>query len=260
MAGAPDLPNEIGAEAPTLKTKVLYSGPFRIQFKNVAANIDFGAQTSNANAQFEVAWEPRLRPMLLALKSEDIKIADDKGGKVEPSVTNESSSVVLRPENPAAEMNINMTAPNRAAGKIASLKVKADVTLPSNMKQFKFPNLTKSGTQKLGDISVSLESTDVDEQIWRVNVELNYPGEGPAFESYRQGLFNNKIWLQKADGSRFEHNGGQNQTAGEGGKLGFEYLFVDVPGKPADYAFMYETPSKVVTIPLEFEYKDVPLP
>ena len=35
-----------------------------------------------------------------------------------------------------------------------------------------------------------------------------YPGKGPAFESYRQGLFNNRIWLQKADGSRFEHNGG----------------------------------------------------
>ena len=81
-----------------------------------------------------------------------------------------------------------------------------------------------------------------------------------AFESYRQGLFNNRLWLQKADGSRFEHNGGFSNTSNDGGKLGFEYLFVDAPGKPADYQLVYETPSKVLTIPLEFEFKDVPLP
>jgi len=28
----------------------------------------------------------------------------------------------------------------------------------------------------------------------------------------------------------------------------------------ADYQLVYETPSKVVTIPLEFEFKNVPLP
>jgi hypothetical protein len=259
VAGAPDLPNEIGG-GPKFKTKVIYAGPFRILFKNIAISRDFAGDSSSAVAQFEIAWEPRLRPMLMALKTEDVAIKDDKDQAVEPSVSDESSSVVLRPENPVAEMNLNMIAPERAAQMLKSLKVKADITLPSSMKQFRFASMTKPGEQKQGDISVKLESTDVEEQIWRVNVELDYPGQGAAFESYRQGLFNNRIWLQKADGSRFEHNGGQNQTAGDGGKLGFEYLFVDVPGKPADYSFVYETPSKVITIPLEFEYKDVPLP
>ena len=91
---------------------------------------------------------------------------------------------------------------------------------------------------------MTLESTEVDEQVWKVSVALAYPGGGPAFESYRQGLFNNRLWLQKADGSRFEHNGGFNNTGADGGKLGFEYLFVDAPGKPADYGLVYETPGK----------------
>ena len=115
-------------------------------------------------------------------------------------------------------------------------------------------------TQKQGDVSATLQNVEIDEQVWKVNVELVYPGNGPAFESYRQGLFNNRIWLQKADGSRFEHNGGFSNTSSDGGKLGFEYLFVDAPGKSADYQLVYETPSKVVTIPLEFEFKNVPLP
>ncbi len=46
----------------------------------------------------------------------------------------------------------------------------------------------------------------------------------------------------------------------DGGKVGYEYLFVDAPGKPEDWQLIYETPSKVLVIPLEFEFKDVPLP
>ncbi len=169
---------------------------------------------------------------------------------------------MLRPDNPVVEINLNMSAPDRAAKKLASFKAKAEVTVPAGLKTFRFKSLAVKDpvTVKQGDISVTLESTEVDEQVWKVNVELTYPGEGPAFESYRQGLFNNRLWLQKADGSRFEHNGGFSNTGSDGGKLGFEYIFVDAPGKPADFGLVYETPSKVETITLEFEFKDVPLP
>ena len=39
-----------------------------------------------------------------------------------------------------------------------------------------------------------------------------------------------------------------------------EYLFADAPGKLADYQLIYETPSTVITIPLEIrKFKDVDL-
>jgi len=249
------------AGAPPAAPLVQYSGPFRIALKQIASVRDFQAGTASANAQFEVAWEPRLRPMLLTLAADELVIADDRGQKVEPQVMKESTDVVLRPENPAAEINVNLAAPDRAAKLLGRLKIKAAVTVPAGIRLFRFPSLAaRDVVVKQGDIRVMLESTEVDEQVWKVNVVLEYPGEGPAFESYRQGLFNNRLWLQKADGSRFEHNGGFSNTASDEGKLGFEYLFVDAPGKPADYQFVYETPSKVLTIPLEFEFKDVPLP
>jgi hypothetical protein len=240
---------------------VQYVGPFRIAFKQLGTLRDFQADSTTANAQFEVAWEPRLRPMLLALKEDELTIVDDQGKEVEPQVMEESTEIPLRPDNPAAEMNITLTAPDRGARKLASVKIKADLTLPAGLKTFRFPSLVAVDvTKKEGDISVTLGGVEVDETVWKVNVMLNYPGEGPAFESYRQGLFNNRLWLQKADGSRFEHNGGFSNTAYDQGKIGFEYLFVDAPGKPSDYQFVYETPSKILTIPLEFEFKDVPLP
>ena len=129
------------------------------------------------------------------------------------------------------------------------------------MRTFKFPSLAATNVdQKQGDIGVTLESTEVDESVWKVSLAVTYPAEGPAFESYRQGLFNNRLWLQKPDGSRFEQNGGFNNSGNDGGKVSFEYIFVDAPGKPADHMLVYETPAKVVPIPLEFEFKDVPLP
>ncbi len=249
------------AGKPPAKGLVRYVGPFRVAFKQVASVRNFEADSSSATAQFEIAWEPRIRPMLLALKADETEVKDDQGKAIEPRVMDESSQIPLRPENPVAEINLSLNAPDRAARALATIKVKADVTVPAVMRTFRFKSLTaRDETQKQGDISVTLGGTEVDEQVWKVAVTLSYPGEGPAFESYRQGLFNNRLWLRKADGSRFEHNGGFSNTGSDEGKLGFEYLFVDAPGKPSDYGLVYETPSKVLTIPLEFEFKDVPLP
>jgi hypothetical protein len=243
------------------KRLVLYSGPFRVELKQLGLLRDFQAASAVANLQFEIAWEPRLRPMLLKHTADELKVLDDRKKEIKAQVQNEADEVVVRPENPVAEFNLTLDAPDRAAKMISSLKVKAEVTIPAGIKVFTFPSLAQENVNlKQGDVSVTLQGTEVDEQVWKVNVELAYPGEGPAFESYRQGLFNNRLWLQRADGSRFEHNGGFSNTASDGGKLGFEYLFVDAPGKPAEYRLVYETPSKVITIPLEFEFKDVPLP
>lgn len=246
---------------PKPKPLLVYSGPFRIELQQVSLSRDFQTGTALANVRLEAAWEPRLRPMLLKLNAEEMKITDDHKKPVKPQVAAQSDEVVIRPENPAAEINLNLEAPERDAKKLASFFIKSEVTIPAGIKTFKFPSLAqKDVTVKQGDVSLTLEDTEIDEQVWKVNVTLVYPGEGPAFESYRQGLFNNRIWLQRADGSRFEHNGGFNSTGSDGGKLGFEYLFVDVPGKLTDYQLIYETPSKVITIPLEFEFKDITLP
>jgi hypothetical protein len=241
-----------------------YAGPFRIVLKQYATQTDFASGTSSANAQMEIDWEPRLRPMLLSLAAGDVEIADDQGRKVEPRVTDESGTVVLRPENPAAEMNLNMSPPERSAQKIGTLKVKANITVPSKNQIFRFPKLTEKGAAlEQGPVTMKLLGTEVDEFVWKVDVEVAYgdQGEGEgAFETYRQGLFNNRIWLQRADGSRFEHNGGFNQTGESGTTLRFQYLFVDAPGNPADYQLVYETPTSIESIPVEFTFKDIPLP
>ena len=105
-----------------------------------------------AQVRLEAAWEPRLRPMLLALKADQLKVRDDQNKEVKPQVAMATDEVVVRPENPVAEINLNLEAPERTAKKIGSLQVKADVTIPAGILLFKFPSLAaKDVTVKQGD-------------------------------------------------------------------------------------------------------------
>jgi hypothetical protein len=257
--GDPNMPMPTDVEP-----RVVYTGPFRVQLKQFVLSRDFLTGRSRANAQMEVAWEPRLRPMLLALRSSDIKVVDDQGRAVAPSLAEESTSTVIRPENPAAELNLNLDAPERSASKLATMSLQADVTLPAGVQTVRFASLATPESKTQGGVTVKLESTEVEEQVWKVRVRVAFEGEGPAFESYQQGLFNNVVWLQAKDGARIDLNGpnggGFNSLGSGAGNVGFEYLFVDVAGKPSDYGLGYETPSRVATIPLRVEFTDVPLP
>ena len=112
----------ITAGAPPKDPLIQYVGPFRVVFKQFTEVRDLQAGTSSANAQLDVAWEPRLRPMLLKLKNDGLTVKDDKDRVVKPQVMMESNEVVLRPENPSAELNLNLEAPERSATKLSSFR------------------------------------------------------------------------------------------------------------------------------------------
>lgn len=251
---------EYGPESGGGSAPVQYTGPFRVSLNQIAAQHDLSSGARSANAQLTVVWEPRLRPMLMSLDVSNIEIIDDRGEKVEPSVADESGTVVLRPETPFAELNLNMNSPAREAQTLKLVKLKATITVPAANEVFRLDLDKPNASQDRGDLKLAIGRVDVDGFVWKVDVRLTYGGQSEAFETYRQGLFNNRIWLQRPDGSRFDQNGGYNQIGASTNSMAFQYLFVDAPGEPSDYQLVYETPGSVVEIPLEIEFEDVPLP
>ncbi len=237
-----------------------YNGPFRVVLEEIAAQNDFRSGNRTSNARLSLVWEPRIKPMLLEIEASDMTIVDNLNNTLEPTVSEESSSVILRPETPIAELNLNMVSPVREATMLSSLKVQANVTVPASNTRFQFALDRSKSEQTKDEVTVELERIQVDGFVWKIDLVLNYEGNSEAFETYQQGLFNNAIWLQRPDGSRFEQNGGFNQIGLTGNSIALQYLFVDAPGKPSDYELILETPGAVTEIPLEFEFKDVPLP
>lgn len=238
---------------------VEYAGPFRIALNRIVVQRDFEAGAATARIALAVGWEPRVRPMLLSIKSDRVETTDDQGRPVRPQVATESGDVPVHAENPSAEVVVNLAAPERSAAKLASLRVRAEATLPADVKTFRFPRLDQGATIRQGNVAASLRGVEVDEQIWKVGVVLEYRDGGPAFESFRQGLLDNRAWIEKADGSKLEH-GGSSSTGGDGGRYEFEYLFFDAPGAPSDYQLVYEAPGAIVAVPIDVTFKDVPLP
>lgn len=242
-------------------TLIRYAGPFRVEMTGISRARNFRAGSHAATVGFEVAWEPRLRPMLMKLEAKGVEVTDDLGGKVEANVAEESQESPLRPENPVIDVNLDLKAPAIEAKALKSLKVKGEVTVPAGLRTFRFPKLTETNAkQAQGEVTITLLGSEVEESVWKIELLIGYEGGGSAFESYQQGLFNNQLWLQSKDGARFEHNGGFSQTRSGAGRVGYEYLFVEVPGKLEDYQLVYQTPSKLQVIPIEFEFNDVPLP
>ncbi|HEU5115573.1 MAG TPA: hypothetical protein VFT74_02750, partial [Isosphaeraceae bacterium] len=257
-AGLPDM---IGVEPPDPLRWVRYDGPFRVALLNIGATRDLATGSGRANVQMELSWEPRLRPMLLEIKSDELEILDDQDRTVLPDVMGESTSVPLRPENPSVEVNLNMEAPERDATRLKTLKLSGSVSAPAGLRRFRFSDLkAKDEVQTQEKIVVTLVGSEVEDQVWKLSLSVEMPGEGQVFDSYQQGLFNNRLWLERADGSRFEHNGGFSSVNLRPGVIGFEYLFVDAPGKLTDYSLVYETPSRVVSVPFTLNFEDIPLP
>lgn len=238
-----------------------HDGPFRAVLKRISATRELASGRGQASVEVEVAWEPRLRPWLLTVKSADLAIVDDRGQAVPPDVPDASVSLPLRPENPVVAVKLAMKAPDRAARMLRTLRARFQVTAPAGLHLFRFPNLgARNVAIEHEGTRVTLVSTTVDQDLWSIRLDLEMPGQGVSLESFQQGLFQNRIWLERADGSRIEHEDGQSSDQVGPGRFQFEYFFSDLPGRPSDYRLVHEAPSRVVTIPLELNFEDVPLP
>ena len=110
-----------------------------------------------------------------------------------------------------------------------------------------------------------------EEPIWRVGLLLEYPADGPKFESFQSFVVRNEIYFEKEkDGvlQRFPYNLNL-ETPGndESDNRAFvRYRFGDQPeknlvlGKISDWKLVYKTPGRIMEVPIPFEFKDLPLP
>ena len=70
------------ADKPANPPRVTYPGPFRVELTRVGGVRDLRSGMHSASIGAELAWEPKLRPMLLKLESAGVTVTDDKGRKV----------------------------------------------------------------------------------------------------------------------------------------------------------------------------------
>lgn len=259
-------------DGPHVQLPTSYSGIFRLTCRRMTSVHDLESDARVTVAQVEVAWEPRFRPLLIDPRPQALVAKDDKGKDL-PAEDEGGGKVPVEGRVVATTVDLRLPAPPRAAARLGQLKGSMLAVGPSKMLTFEFDTLAKEkfakeAKQTKEGVTVRLSRIDLAPAThWAVEVTLDYPADGPKFESFQSWVVNNECFLKRAEGAGvFPNNGGYSVDSLGSSKAVLTYNFVDergkklVRGKPEDWKLVYRTPGPMAEVPVPFEFKDVPLP
>lgn len=251
-----------------------YGGPFRFEPLRVVSTRGIRASSeASLDLEMEVSWEPRLQPIALSQPMSDVQATSDGGAPLSVRRPEQSIDVEVTPGTQGVEMTLSFVLPERSTEKIATLKGRMDTIIPGRQADFRFEGVgaaTRPVRQQQGDATVSLERFVKQGPIWELHMRLKMASAGDALASHRGWVFNNLSYLTNADGARIEHAGFETvlQTEDE---VGLVYLFdlrdLEATGEgeageadPRRLTWVYRSPVSIVTLPVEYELKDIVLP
>jgi hypothetical protein len=270
-----DLYNQDGKvgikEGPYRTLPISYSGMFRVAVKKLATVRDLGEDVHTCTVTLEIAWEPRFRPLFMQSQAEGVTVQDDKGVALKAAVAGGGGRSPIK-SRLATEAQVMLEAPRRGVNSLGLLKGNFSIVGPSKMLEFQFDKLAKvdkktplskapSKTQE--GVTIRLRELTTESELWTVGVVLEYPPDGPDFESFESWLVNNEAQLQNKAGKLFGPGGYEiDEQQGSTGII--TYRFVEENGlkldKPENFKLIYRTPGMISKVPIKFEFKDVPLP
>ena len=240
----------------------IYSGAFRIEGTEFIARRDLRDPMSHIlSLTLEAAWEPRLRPIVITQPSDSLTALDDNGQQVLVAPSAGDMQFPIDSEMKSVEIPIQFQLPERNVRRIASLKGKLTAMLPGRIETFRFANLdkTKRVDRKRAGVTVALESVRKNGAVWEVRVLMIFDKATGALESHLSTgwVTSNFAGLEGPDKQTITYAGLETTREAET-EVGVAYYF-DVPSLKG-HTFVYKTPTAIVSLPVEYELKDLDLP
>ncbi len=246
---------------PFRKLRTSYSSLFRFALKRISVTRDDETKTRFANLTVEAAWEPRLKPLFLNVEGGTVAV-----GKTTEKLERQSIRGVAG--TGAAELELRVTAPERAVAQIDSLKGSLRVIAIPKMLEFSFPKLVAKETSTKEGVVVTIVGVEQRPTRWTVDVQVEYPeGAIVPLESFQSWMDNNRTWLAWNSPTKknqvLEPVGESPLPSGKG--LRFRYDFtprgdVPLPAVAGAYALKLTMPNRVISLSVPFAFQDLPLP
>ncbi len=242
-----------------------YRDRFRFAFKRITTSWDDDTQAHLCHVAFDVAWEPRIRPLYLQVA--DAEIAYKKGGKIWREKL-----------GPQAERNVSGTgstdfelradAPDRKETTLEKVSGTLRVISAPKMLDFRFVKPAAGAKEQQEGVKLRLADFKQLPKRWEADVEFDYPKDAIIpLSSYQSWMHNNRIWLSWMDAStkkQFELECKDNERPSKSGP-GIVYVFepteqTPLPPTNAVVTLHYRTPNRVVVFTVPFAFQDLPLP
>jgi hypothetical protein len=241
----------------------VYSGLFRLEPSRIEAVRNLKNPSSRSlRLTVDVAWEPRVRPIVLQQPLGDVEAKDENGNKLELDGTQGELEFPVEGTNAAVEMDFPLNAPERSVKQVASLKGKLMATVLGRVEAFEFGELDKikMAEQERGGVTVAVEAARKNGEIYEVEMRVRFDKAANALESHRGWIFNNECFLVDAKGNQIE-NAGLEADLLDVNEVGLSYKFDLGEAKSlAGFKFVYKTPAAIIRIPVDFELKGIDLP
>lgn len=268
-------------EGPNQAMPISYDGLFRIAIRRLDLTRIIDPEAHFCTATLEIAWEPRFQPFFIQVDPDALEVKDDKGNPLTNLTDQQGAkgqSTVGRRN--ALELEVRVPAPKRTSSCFSSFKGAMSVIGPTKMLTFTFDKLGRiekrpeARRQTIEGVTVSLTKLLIEEEagesLWTTEIVLDYPPDGPKFESFQSWIVNNEIRLERRNGNKTdvfdEANGGYETDDITDNRARLTYRFTDdverklILGKPEQWRLIYKTPGQIVELPVKFEFKDVSLP
>lgn len=240
-----------------------YAGLFRLEPNRIESSRNLKNTTSTSlRLTLDVAWEPRVRPIVIQQPLADVEAKDEKGEALTLDGTQGEIEVGVEGTNAGVELDFPLNLPARSVKSIASLKGKLMATVLGRVETFEFADLDKikNSEQERGGATVSVEQCQKNGEIYDVEMRVRFDKAANALESHRGWIQHNESYLIDAKGNRIEQAGLELILAAEN-EVGMSYKFDLGDAKSlAGYKFVYKTPAAIIRIPVEFELTGIDLP
>ena len=252
--------NIVAKNEQQLPPAAAYAGPFRFLPTQALATRDLRTDAAPAlRITVETAWEPRLKPIALRQRMQDIEAVDDKGNRVK--IDGEADlEVPVDSGRSAVEIVLPFAAPPREAKTIASIKGKLSAIIPGKVETFQFADLLKAkNVQKhIAGVTVTLEGVQQNNEAWEVRMRVKFDEAGDALASHRGWIFQNEAYLEGPDGKPIAFDAYETTRQAKD-EVGLAYIF-SLEKPPEKMKFIYKTPAALFAPTFEYELKNIKLP
>lgn len=238
-----------------------YVGPFRIEATGVQARRDFRQIDNQGLAVgIEIAWEPRLQPIVLSQPLAEIFATDKQSQALPVPDAEQSLDVEVQAGSPSTDLTIPFDLPDRTTPAIALLRGTMQALVPGRVVKFEFDDIDqpKPQTKHRSGVGVTLDRIKREDDILEVHMRVRLDQPGEALASHRGWIFQNPSYLVDKDGNQIE-NAGFETTLQNETEVGLIYLF-DVTQPNEDLTWAYETPAAVIEMPVPYELREIRLP
>jgi len=247
------------AGRPSRVDSAAYTGVYRIEPTAVTSRRSLNQPDLSAlNLSLEISWEPRLTPIGMSIPITQLRGKLDDEAPLKPQQSGDTIEISTGGEIAQSEFFLPMQLPAGQPERIANLSGVINALLPGKRETFELSLGETGAKEKIDSMEVMVESVRKNGPLHEIRIGVELEDAGRSLESHRQWIFENRAFVQRADGSKAEHLGYEVYRQSSTG-VGVGYLF-DLGDSVADSTFVYESPTAVVQNEVSFLLQDIPLP